>query len=155
MQQNQQYANQQYQNQQNAQQYPNQLRNQQYPNQFAPQPVASVSNVQGHVEIRSFDIWSMMKFQAVVMTLAGIIISAVYYIAQSILNTQFRVLSSSVGTDATASIPVSMIGTNPSILMLIGIIVFMAILGLISGAVIAIVYNVISKIIGGIKIELK
>ena len=107
------------------------------------------------VQIKSIGIWSLAKFQGVVMTVVGIIMSAIYWIVGNIVNKQYIQAINMPQVQSTVGNPLPILLTAPNTTVAILIIVVMAILGLITGAVIAIVYNLISMAIGGIEVEFK
>jgi hypothetical protein len=137
----------------------------QQPQQPTPQP-AKPAVVKKRVEIRSIGVWSMAKFQGLVNTIVGVVMAAVYMVIGTIIGGIMPAIAG--GTQATdgavAATMGSGIGTNfyaatlmsPSITVFISIILGSAVIGFISGALLAIFYNILAVIVGGgIEIELK
>jgi len=114
-------------------------------------------------EIKSIGIWSMAKFNAVVLTIVGFVMVGVYTIMTMILNPLISGLAAKAAQGPEAAVIGSVTGSSsvpflvPTLTPLIvaGIIVAMALWGLISGAVLAICYNIISRVIGGIEFTLQ
>lgn len=129
----------------------------------APQnPAASPKK---KVVIQSIDIWSMAKFQGLVNTVVGIVMGAIYLIVGMLIEGIVPLFTGGAeATNSTVAATVGVgVGTNyylgallaPSTTVFIFIILGSALLGFISGALLAIFYNIISVIVGGIEIELK
>jgi hypothetical protein len=117
------------------------------------------------MEIKYINVWSLAKFQGIVMTIVGLVMSILYWILTMSISTLTDTISkktsdyinSTAGAAVSSGIgpviPTIALPSSPAILL--GIICIMAIFGLVSGAIVAVFYNALSFVIGGIKIELR
>lgn len=138
-----------------------------YPQQPQQQPPpVRPAVVKKKVEIRSIGIWSMAKFQGLVTTIVGVVMAAVYMIIGTIIKGLMPSIAG--GAEATEGAVAATIGTgigtnlysatlmSPSVTVFISIILGSAVIGFISGALLAIFYNILTVIVGGgIELELK
>jgi len=100
--------------------------------------------------IRRFGVISVAKMYALLMFLFGLIFGVIYGLILIIFGAAISTLTP--GRDAAAS----GVGTVVmGIAMMIGLPLFYGVLGFISGAIGALIYNAVAGIIGGIKFELE
>lgn len=91
-------------------------------------------------KIKRIGVLSLAKLQAGIMAFSGLIIGAFY----AIIGAVFGVVGDSFG-----------IGTGLGLLAIVVFPILYAILGFISGALIAFVYNLIAGRVGGVEVELE
>jgi hypothetical protein len=101
--------------------------------------------------IRRFGVVSVAKMYGLLMFIFGLIIGVIYGLFFIIFGAAMSALGPG-GTDTTMGGVSSVV---VGILFMIGIPVFYGIIGFISGAIGALVYNGVAGIVGGVKFELE
>ncbi len=94
------------------------------------------------VILKRMGVWSMAKFQAILMALVGLVIT-LFVVVVAFLG----------GTIFGGSFELGVMLGGLGMVMLIGIPIAMGIAGLIAGAIGALLYNIVSKLVGGLKME--
>lgn len=102
------------------------------------------------VVLKRVGVWSVAKFQAILMVIIGLIFGIFSTLLMSFITT---LLARIPGTSGASTLPTVGIIAGYGLLALIIYPILFGIIGLIGGAIGAVLYNLTAKIVGGIEME--